>query len=177
MAQVFFWIFAVLAVITSLGVISLRNSVHSAVALTGTLVCLAVLYILLGAEFVGVVQIIVYAGAIMVLFLFVVTLLSPGREEVDDRLPGQRWISGVLAIALLAEAAFLLTSNVLPVAKATPIGLAAPCTGQGQCIGNAQLIGQAIFTSSYLWPFEVTTIVLLVAVVGAIVLAKRRVVA
>ncbi|HEY8743695.1 MAG TPA: NADH-quinone oxidoreductase subunit J, partial [Chloroflexota bacterium] len=64
-----------------------------------------------------------------------------------------------------------------PVAKDTPVGLAAPCTGQGQCIGNAQLVGQAIFTSSYLWPFEVTTIVLLVAVVGAIVLAKRRVVA
>jgi len=73
------------------------------------------------------------------------------------------------------EAGFLLTSNALPAAKALPADFAAPCTGQGQCIGNAQLIGQAIFTSSYLWPFEVTTIVLLVAVVGAIVLAKRRV--
>jgi len=97
MAQVLFWIFAVLAVIASLGVISLRNSVHSAVSLTGTLVCLAVLYILLGAEFVGVVQIIVYAGAIMVLFLFVVTLLSPGTGRsgrpatgatLDFRCPG-----------------------------------------------------------------------------------------
>jgi NADH-quinone oxidoreductase subunit J len=176
MAQVLFWIFAVLAVLASLGVISLRNSVHSAVALTGTLVCLAVLYILLGAEFVGVVQIIVYAGAIMVLFLFVVTLLSPGREEVDDRLPGQRWISSLLAVLLLLEAGFLLTSNALPAAKDLPAGFAAPCTGQGPCLGNAQLIGQTIFTSTYLWPFEVTTIVLLVAVVGAIVLAKRRIV-
>jgi NADH-quinone oxidoreductase subunit J len=177
MAQVIFWIFAVLAVIASLGVITLRSSVHSAVSLTGTLVCLAVLYILLGAEFVGVVQIIVYAGAIMVLFLFVVTLLSPGREEVDDRLPGQRWIAGLLAILLLVEAGFLLTSNILPASKDLAAASAAPCTGQGLCIGNAQLIGQTIFTSSYLWAFEVTTIALLVAVVGAIVLAKRRIVA
>lgn len=175
MAQVLFWIFAILAVVAGLGVISLRSSVHSAVSLTTTLVCLAVLYILLGAEFVGVVQIIVYAGAIMVLFLFVVTLLSPGREEVDDRLPGQRWISALLAIGLLVEAGILLTGNALPVAKALPAAVAEPCTGQGICAGNAQLIGQTIFTSSFLWPFELTTVVLLVAVVGAIVLAKRRV--
>lgn len=174
MAQVLFWIVAVIAVLAGLGVISFRSSVHSAISLTLNLVCLAVLYILLGAEFVGVVQIIVYAGAIMVLFLFVVTLLSPGREEADDRLPGQRWIAGVLAIALLAEAAFLLTSNALPAAKALPAAAAAPCTGTAPCLGNSELIGQTIFTTSYLWPFEVTTIVLLVAVVGAVVLAKRR---
>src|SRR6185312_6523409 len=111
MGAVVFWVFAVLAVLAGFGVISLRGPVHSAICLTGNLVCLAVLYILLGAEFVGAVQVIVYAGAIMVLFLFVVTLLSPGREEADDRLPGQRWIAGVLAIALLVEAGLLLTQN------------------------------------------------------------------
>ncbi len=172
MSQVVFWVAAVVAVVAGLGVISLRSSVHSAVSLTLNLVCLAVLYVLLGAEFVGAVQVIVYAGAIMVLFLFVVTLLSPGREEADDRLPGQRWISIILAIVLLVEAGVLITSNALPAAK--DFTAAAACTGQGLCIGNSQLIGQAIFTSSYLWPFEVTTIVLLVAVVGAIVLTKRR---
>ena len=172
MASVLFWIFAILSVIAGLSVISLRSSVHSAIALTANFVCLAVLYLLLGAEFVAAVQVIVYAGAIMVLFLFVVTLLSPGREEADDRLPGQRWIAAILAIALLVEAGILLTTNILPAAK--PYTATAPCTGQGLCIGNTQYIGQAIFTTPYLWPFEVTTIVLLIAVVGAIVLTKRR---
>src|SRR6185312_14518281 len=106
--------------------------------------------------------------------LFVVTLLSPGREEADDRLPGQRWIAGVLAIALLVEAGLLLTQNVFPAAKPAHPALAAACTGNGPCIGNSHVIGQAIFTSPFLWPFEVSTIVLLVAVVGAIVLTKRR---
>ncbi len=171
MSDVLFWIFGVLAVVAGIGVITLRSSVHSAVALTGNLVCLAILYLLLGAEFVGVVQVIVYAGAIMVLFLFVVTLLSPGREEVDDRLPGQRWIAAALAVVLLVEAVILLTSNMLPPEK--DYTAASGCT-TSPCIGNTQLIGQSIFTSTYLWPFEVTTVVLLVAVVGAIVLTKRR---
>lgn len=174
MTAVVFYVFAILAVLGGFGVISLRSSVHSAVSLTLTLVCLAVLYLTLGAEFVGVVQIIVYAGAIMVLFLFVVTLLAPGREESDDRLPGQRFISVILAAALLVEVIVLITSNALPVAKALPTLAAAPCTGKGLCLGNVQAIGQVIFTSQYLWPFEVTTVVLLVAVVGAIVLTKRR---
>ena len=172
MTSVLFWIFAVLSVISGLSVISLRSSVHCAIALTANFVCLAVLYLLLGAEFVAAVQVIVYAGAIMVLFLFVVTLLSPGREEEDDRLPGQRWIAAGLSIALLVEAGLLLTTNLLPAAK--PYTATAPCTGQGLCIGNTQFIGQAIFTTPFLWPFEVTTIVLLVAVVGAIVLTKRK---
>lgn len=175
MGAVVFWVAAVLAVLAGLGVISLRAPVHSAICLTGNLVCLAVLYILLGAEFVGAVQVIVYAGAIMVLFLFVVTLLSPGREEADDRLPGQRWISGILAFGLLVEAGLLLTQNIFPAPKPANPALHAACTGNGSCIGNSQMIGQAIFTSTYLWPFEVATIVLLVAVVGAIVLTKRRV--
>ena len=174
MDQVVFWVFAILAVLGGLGVISLHSSVHSAVSLTLVLVCLAVLYLTLGAEFVGVVQVIVYAGAIMVLFLFVVTLLSPGREEADDRLPGQRWISALLAIGLLIEAGILLTTNALPAPRPFAPQAAAPCTGSGLCVGNSQAIGQALFTSQFLWPFEVTTIVLLVAVVGAIVLAKRR---
>ncbi len=174
MTAVVFYIFAILAILGGFGVISLRSSVHSAVSLALTLVCLAVLYVTLGAEFVGAVQIIVYAGAIMVLFLFVVTLLAPGREESDDRLPGQRFISIVLAAALLVEAVVLVTTNVLPAGKALPALAAAPCMGEGLCLGNVQAVGQVIFTSQYLWPFEVTTIVLLVAVVGAIVLAKRR---
>ena len=175
MGEVVFWVFAVLAVLAGLGVITFRSSVHSAISLTANLVCLAVLYFLLGAEFVGAVQVIVYAGAIMVLFLFVVTLLSPGREEADDRLPGQRWISAILSIGLLIEAGLLLTQNVLPAARPASAAQAAACTGNGPCIGNSQVIGQAIFTSHYLWPFEVSTIVLLIAVVGAIVLTKRRV--
>jgi NADH-quinone oxidoreductase subunit J len=169
-----FGVAAIIAILAGLGVVSFRSSVHAAISLTLNFVCLAVLYLLLGAEFIGAVQVIVYAGAIMVLFLFVVTLLSPGREEADDRLPGQRWISALLAIGLLVEGWILLTTNALPLVKTMPAAAAAPCTGQ-LCVGNSQLIGQTIFTSSFLWPFEVTTIVLLVAVVGAIVLTKRRV--
>lgn len=174
MGTIIFYVFAVLAIVAGFGVISLRSSVHSAISLTLNLVCLAVLYLTLGAEFVGVVQIIVYAGAIMVLFLFVVTLLSPGREEVDDRLPGQRLMSVALAIVLLVEAVVLVASNVFPALKPLESLAAVPCTGQGLCVGNVQVIGKQIFTSQYLWPFELTTIVLLVAVVGSIVLAKRR---
>ena len=77
--------------------------------------------------------------------------------------------------ALLIEAGLLLTQNVLPASRPANPAQAAACTGNGPCIGNSQVIGQAIFTSQYLWPFEVSTIVLLVAVVGAIVLTKRRV--
>ncbi len=166
MAQVLFWIFAVLAVIASIGVISLRNSVHSAVSLTGTLVCLAVLYILLGAEFVGVVQIIVYAGAIMVLFLFVITLLSPGKEETrDDPLARIRLPAAALGVLMVIALFGILATNTIG--------------GQGGLIsyndlGTPATVGRELYTR-FLFPFEVTSVLLLVAIVGALVLARRPV--
>ncbi len=170
MAQVLFWIFAVLAVIASVGVISLRNSVHSAVSLTGTLVCLAVLYILLGAEFVGVVQIIVYAGAIMVLFVFVVMILN--RPEDEPVAPTGRAGGVVDGIAIV----YLVGRLVMLLVKVVPVDLvaanAAPhATLQGHAWGGVKAVGTDLFGPG-IFPFEAISILLLLAVVGAIAIAR-----
>ncbi len=162
-----FVIVGALAVASALSVILLRNPVHSAISLTFNFVCLAVLYLSLEAEFLAVIQVIVYAGSIMVLFLFVVTLLNPGNEEGADRLVGQRYFAPVLALALFIEVA-ILVFNIGP----GTLPASAPATAGGAT--NVTLVGTAIFTS-YLFPFEVTSLLLLIAVVGAIVLAKRRI--
>ena len=168
--MVLFVIVGALAIASALTVVLLRNPVHSALSLTLNFVCLAVLYLSLGAEFLAAVQVIVYAGAIMVLFLFVVTLLSPGLEEIGDRLSGQRVFAPILALVLFIEVAAMAFSRILP---SQPVAQSAPITS-GQVTGNAELVGAAIFTT-YLFPFEVTSLLLLIAVVGAIVLAKRRI--
>lgn len=158
---------ALIAVLGALGMVFSRNPVHSALFLVANLFCVALLYLSLNAEFLAVVQVIVYAGAIMVLFLFVVTLLNPGRSEPPGQLRGQGWVAGILAAVLLVEVAGVLqlglfTSGKLP---ATP-----PPVDWGD---NVHAIGTLLY-GQYLFPFEVTSILLLVAIVGATVLAKRR---
>lgn len=97
-----FIILAILAIVGALGVVVARQPVHSALFLVANILSLAILYLLLSAEFLAVAQVIVYAGAIMVLFLFVVTLLTAGKEEGEpkEQLEGQRWIAGVLAVGV-----------------------------------------------------------------------------
>ena len=166
--MVLFVVVGALAVASALSVVLLRNPVHSAVALTLNFVCVAVLYLSLQAEFLAAIQVIVYAGAIMVLFLFVVTLLSPGNEETQDRLLGQRLLAPALALVLFVEVAIMVYSRAL---AGGPVTAVTPATSG---LTNPQLVGAAIFTT-YLFPFEVTSLLLLIAVVGAIVLAKRRI--
>lgn len=166
-----FIVASAIAVASGMSVVLLRNPVHAALSLTLNFVCLAVLYISLNAEFLAAIQVIVYAGAIMVLFLFVVTLLSPTREEEGvERLPGQRFVAPLLALVLFIEVVVLFNSGALTASTTAPAQVAS----QNQGTSNVTLVGQSIFTT-YLFPFEVTSVLLLVGVVGAIVLAKRRV--
>src|SRR5438552_14094215 len=105
-----FFVLAVASTASALGVIIFRNAVHSALSLILTLLFLALFYLQLGAMFIAVVQILIYAGAIMVLFLFVVTMLAPDESDVEkqDRIPWQRYVGGVLALVLVAALSYLI---------------------------------------------------------------------
>ncbi len=169
----FFWIFAVIAVVASLLVVSQRNPMHSVLLLIASFAALAGLYVLLGAPFLAVIQIIIYAGAIMVLFLFVVMLLNAPREEVDPArtpvLHGPRRFGAVLAAALAVELVWAVWWAIRSGAETGALAgdAAVPVTSVSQ-------IGQVLFTE-YGFAFEVTSILIIVAMVGAVVLAKRKV--
>ncbi len=154
------------AVFSAINVITQQSPVYSALFLVANLFCLAVYFLLLDAQFLAAVQILVYAGAIMVLFLFVVTLLAPGREESGtDRLRGMQPYAVVLAVILgLGLAGALMFNDI----QGTPTGDA------GTPLGTVQIVGNQIFRF-FLFPFEVTSLLLLVAMLGAVVLAKRRI--
>lgn len=168
MNVVLFAVLAIVAVIGALGLVLGRNSVHSALFLVVTLFCVAVLYLTLSAEFLAIVQVIVYAGAIMVLFLFVITLLNPLRSEAEEpTAPYPIWLAPLLGIVLLAEAAIVVLAGL----GRTSLPAVAPNVDWAD---NVHLIGLLLY-SQYLFPFEVTSILLLVAIVGATVLTKRRI--
>jgi len=160
--------FAALLVGCSLMVILHRNPVTSALFLVLAFCSLAGIYLLLHAEFVAMVQIIVYAGAIMVLFLFVVMYLNLKRDvEQGVHLALRRGVGWLLGGVLLAESVWLFTRKWAAGPASDEVLMSAP-------IGNTQAIGQALYTR-YLFPFEITSMVLLVAMVGAVVIAKGRV--
>ena len=163
-----FYVFAAVAVIASLLVISQRNPIYSVLLLIASFGALSGLYVLLEAPFVAVTQIIVYAGAIMVLFLFVVMLLNAPHEdtEFDERThpllrPGPMRLGGLMAVALLLELVWALTR-----------GGGETGAFPGAAVSSVRAIGNALFTE-YAFSFEVTSILILVAMVGAVVLAKR----
>ncbi len=157
---------ALIALVTAFGMLLSRNAVYSALFLVLNFITVAVFYLLLGAPFIAMAQVTVYAGAIMVLFLFVIMLLGAESiaSEFDRR---QLWLPGALAVILAAEAAYLL------VTKARPLGEVLPPTEAANTMDNLRQMGMTLF-SSYLLPFEVTSILLLVAMVGAIVLSKKE---
>ena len=158
--------FAALLVACSLMVILHRNPVTSALFLVLAFCSLAGIYLLLHAEFVAMVQIIVYAGAIMVLFLFVIMYLNLRRDvEHGVHIAFRRGIGWTLGIVLFVEGWVMLARRWAPGPLATDP--TAP-------VGNTQAIGQVLYTR-YLFPFEITSMVLLVAMVGAVVIAKGRV--
>jgi NADH-quinone oxidoreductase subunit J len=166
MGTVAFVVIALVAIACAVSMILSHNPVHSALFLVVNLFCVAVLYLSLNADFLAIVQVIVYAGAIMVLFLFVITLLNPSQSESPDLLRGQGALAGVLALLLLAETAAAIVSGAF--ANGFPTALPA-----WPFDDNVRAIGGPLYTQ-YLFPFEATSILLLVAIVGATVLAKRR---
>jgi NADH-quinone oxidoreductase subunit J len=161
----FFLVIAFVAIVAATGVILFKNAVHAALSLVATLFCVALLFLNLGAEFLAAVQVLVYAGAIMVLFLFVITLLNPLRAETPDRLRNQAVFAGVLAVVLLFEMYFIIQGGVLAAVPAT-----APAIPD---VGNVQALGTALY-STWIVPFEMTSVLLLVAIVGAVVLGRRQ---
>lgn len=169
MDQIFFYIFATVTVVASLLVIGQRNPMYSLLLLIVSFGALSGLYVLLDAPFVAVTQIIVYAGAIMVLFLYVVMLLNAPREEAPP--PGlfggaiARRVGVVLAIALVFELVWAIRR----------IG-AQPFSGEGSeavdALTSVRALGQSLYTR-HAFAFEATSILILVAMVGAVVLARR----
>jgi NADH-quinone oxidoreductase subunit J len=165
----FFYLFGAVAVIASLLVIAQRNPIYSVLLLIASFGALSGLYVLLEAPFVAVTQIIVYAGAIMVLFLFVVMLLNAPHEETEHdekihplRRPGPMRFGAVLAAALVIELLWALTRGA---GESGAFGETA--------VSSVRALGRVLFTE-YAFPFEVTSVLILVAMVGAVVLAKRE---
>lgn len=156
---------AVIAIATALSVVASRNAVYSAVFLVLNLVTVAIFYILLFASFIAMIQITVYAGAIVVLFLFVIMLLGAERGELGTTLRWQRPVAIILGVGLvvLMFYAFYLSAPLPSAASAT----------LAQGFGGPEAVGELLF-SEYMLPLEVTSLLLLAAMVGAIVLARAE---
>jgi NADH-quinone oxidoreductase subunit J len=163
MDVILFLIFATIAVVCGINVVIQTHPITSALSLVGVMGSLAVLYLLLGAEFLAAAQVIVYAGAIMVLFIFVIMLLNAGAEARPGRSRMAEWIGAPLLIVLLGLLAFF-------VQRMFPSGVVHFGGFKG---GTALDVGRALFTR-YLLPFEITSVLVLIAILGAIVLARKE---
>lgn len=163
---IFFLLLSLIAIVTGLGMLLSRNAIYSALFLALNFVTVAVFYILLGAPFIAMVQVTVYAGAIMVLFLFVIMLL--GAESISAEMKRRDLIlPGGLAILLAVEATIIFWT------RARPAGDVAQPDASVNTMTNLRALGEALFTQ-YLLPFEATSILLLVAMIGAIVLIRKE---
>jgi NADH-quinone oxidoreductase subunit J len=164
-----FYTLAALIVGFGVLVITAKNPVHCVLFLVANFLCVAMVYVLLAAEFLAIIQILVYAGGIVVLYLFVVMLVNLQRPP--DAAPGRRGQSGagfVLAAVMLAEICAIVVFSAARPADAAVNALPAPAS-----IGNTQAVGLLLYTD-YLVPFEVASMLLLVAMVGAIILARKE---
>jgi NADH-quinone oxidoreductase subunit J len=166
MLKVVFIVFAISAVAGGVSVVIQRQPLYSVLSLVVTLISLAAVYVTLQAQFIAAVQVIVYAGAIMVLFVFVVMLLNVKEDVEPDRHRFLRWMAVPVAIVLIGEVVAVVSglngSEFDQVITSAPVQL-----------GNTTTVGGGLF-STYLLPFEVTSILILMALVGAVVLARRE---
>jgi NADH-quinone oxidoreductase subunit J len=164
MDTILFIVFALIAVVCAFNLILQKHPISSALSLIGVMGSLAVLYLLLGAEFIAMAQMIVYGGAVMVLFVFVIMLLNAGAEKTS----GKSWFAQIaglpLLLAFVAVTGFLIR-GVLPSLGTVRFG--------SWVGGTAQHIGRMLFTQ-YLLPFEVISILILIAILGAVVLAQKE---
>src|SRR5215216_2812164 len=169
--QVHFYLFGLLAIASAITFVTRKSPVAAALWLVTTMFCLAALYVMLEAHFVGVIQVLVYAGAIMVVFLFVVMLLNLGQpsEIADLRGKWGRLAAGLLGLALLAQV-MALAGKRLPEPFTPGSGYDPDAVRDLGAVGS---VAQPLF-NDYLLAFELTSIVLLVAIVGAVVIGRRR---
>ncbi|HAD04934.1 MAG: NADH dehydrogenase [Desulfuromonadales bacterium GWD2_61_12] len=166
METLFFYFVALVAVGSGILVVTCRNPVHSALALVNTFFCLATFYVMLEAPFMAAIQIMVYAGAIMVLIIFVIMLLNLGTVTATKV---RHSVSGALLLGAL-----MLFQSIYFLNRSTPTGVEGDAAELVKKVGHTEAIGRELFTN-FLLPFEITSILLLVAIVGAVVLAKREV--
>jgi NADH-quinone oxidoreductase subunit J len=164
MDLIFFIVFATIALVSAVNVVLQRHPIASALSLIGVMGSLAILYLQLGAEFIAMAQIIVYAGAVMVLFIFVIMLLNAGAETRRGRSLTSQLLGIPALIAFVALIGFFVQRGF------SNAGLVKFGNFTG---GSAQGVGYALFTD-YLLPFEVTSVLILVAILGAIVLARKE---
>lgn len=164
MDLVLFLTFAIVAVGCAINLVVQTHPISSAVSLIGVMGALAVLYLQLGAEFIAAVQVIVYAGAIMVLFVFVIMLLNAGAERKAGRSVVALYVGAPFLVVFLGLVSFLILVLV-PSSLNVRFG--------GFTGGSARNIGRILFTN-YLLPFEVTSVLILVAILGAVVLARKE---
>ncbi len=164
MATFVFLYFAAVILVTASLVVLFRNPIYSALSLLVMFFHVAGLYVTLHAEFLAAIQIIVYAGAILVLYLFVVMLLNVKREEHYNQ---QGAVALFLGVVLLTEAVLLAVSRGFTVASPGPGPEEAT-----KAVGNTESIGEVLY-STYLFPFEIASLILLVAMIGAVILSKK----
>jgi NADH-quinone oxidoreductase subunit J len=170
-AQILFYVLAVLTIAGGIGVITLKNPVHAALALLWTFLMVAVLFILRHAEFLAAVQVLVYVGGILVLFLFVIMLVN-----VKGLDPDTVFLSRIAPLAVLAGIAVGLILMVALLIGTLPTGsgdLAALQSVDGENVGNTEAVGMLLYTR-YLVPFEIVSVVLLVAMIAAIIFGRRE---
>jgi len=161
--QALFYLVSALAIVAALAMVVAKNAVHAALFMVANFALVAVLYLLLRASFIATIQVIVYAGAIMVLFLFVIMMLNVSEaERPQDRLFALDSLAPLIAVGLLGVLVYVAFGVKQPAA-----------TTGGLVFADIGDIGALLFTR-YLYPFEITSILLLVAMIGAVVLAKRR---
>jgi NADH-quinone oxidoreductase subunit J len=161
MIQLLFFLFAAIAVGAAINVLAQKHVLYSSLSLILMLTAVSALFVLLRADFLAVIQVIVYAGAIMVLFTFVIMLLNlPANEDSDDRLRWLKFIGIPLGLFFL----FMIVGTIW---RAEPLQ-AAPA----ELVGSPELIGRSLF-SEYVLPFEVTSLLILIALIGAVIFAKR----
>jgi NADH-quinone oxidoreductase subunit J len=162
-----FWVLGTIAVLGALGTVLMRRSIHSALSLAGTMIVLAVFYLAQGAYFLGIVQIVVYTGAIMMLFLFVVMLVGiTAADSLKETLKGQRWMAALCGVGF----GVLLIAGIANASLDTFTGTGAASAADG---GNVQGLAHLLFTK-YVWAFEITGALLITAAVGAMVLTHRE---
>jgi NADH-quinone oxidoreductase subunit J len=165
MDSILFLLFAGIAVVCAINLVVQSHPISSALSLVGVMGSLAALYLLLGGEFIAAAQLVVYAGAIMVLFVFVIMLLNAGREHKAAVRPLGKYVGAPLLLVFGGLIAWVIT-RALPATPGVKFG-----SFEG---GTALAIGQALFTT-YLLPFELTSVLILIAIVGAIVLARKEI--
>ena len=167
METIFFTMVAAVAVLSGILVISCKNPINSALSLIMTFFCLATLYVTLDAPFMAAIQVIVYAGAIMVLIVFVIMLLNI-RTDVGKKTSHSIIAGSIVGILVLIQTCYLLFRSTLTGSK----GLLDSATIAK--IGHTEIIGKALYTD-FLLPFEITSLLLLVAIIGAVILSKRKI--